>query len=806
MSNSTDKKLVTDVKPKLSNIFDKSDSIKQEVCIVLVGSVDAGKCFGYDTKIMGYDGRLINVQDIKVGDKLMGDDSTMRTVLETHRGMSQLYKITPSISGNNEQPYIVNGEHILCLKYCPTEKFNRCIYNETKNEVYIKYFVWEDNAPIEYRHIFESDDKDVSMQEAEHYLNSIQKLNANDIVEISVYEFLKLKDQVQKMFRWFRNEVEFNEKVETQNMIFLENTPDTYKYSNKSDREQYLTKLMIKTDTRSKDGIYIMNLDTSVSEQFNNYIKDLVYIIRSLGYTLYNKYNEELEDIELKTDSNYQLIFGKQNTYSVIDIQRYGFGAYYGFELDGNGRFLLGDCSVAHNSSFIGVMKTGKLDDGNGSARSFVAKHKHEHESGKTSDISIQHIELNKDKDLTMVDLCGHEKYLKTTLFGITGYFPDYGIVIVAANRGVLPMTKEHIRILVCLRIPFIIIITRADLIENNHDQYEKTKQSIENLLKPKKQSQSRAIFINTDTDLKLSPDKLNVKEEAAIKEVIDISNKIKSNHNIIPVITVSNKTGYYINTIRSMLGALNPRNIWRGVPIQTGSIFYIDNKFTPPGVGLVVSGVLKGESIKVGDNMLIGPYGKEFISVRVWSLHDNEEHSITELTDKRRGCLALRVLDKKTSFTKESIRKGCVVISNNGPINNICYQLTANIQVLNHSTTISKKYSPVIHCGTVRQTAKIVLAENQVLKMGDKASVIFRFVDHPEFVEEGTTFFFREGTTRGVGKVTGILSIKDDPDPNPTLQRRRIIRRRIRHKNPKVDKNDKKPAIKSTKSKITVL
>lgn len=44
---------------------------------------------------------------------------------------------------------------------------------------------------------------------------------------------------------------------------------------------------------------------------------------------------------------------------------------------------------------------------------------------------------------VTLIDLCGHEKYLKTTLFGLTGLMPDYAILVVGANMGVQVMTRH---------------------------------------------------------------------------------------------------------------------------------------------------------------------------------------------------------------------------------------------------------------------------------------------------------------------------------------------------------------------------
>ena len=43
------------------------------------------------------------------------------------------------------------------------------------------------------------------------------------------------------------------------------------------------------------------------------------------------------------------------------------------------------------------------------------------------------------------MDLAGHEKYLKTTVYGVTGMFPDYGLLIIGANTGITRLTKEHL-------------------------------------------------------------------------------------------------------------------------------------------------------------------------------------------------------------------------------------------------------------------------------------------------------------------------------------------------------------------------
>jgi GTPase len=78
--------------------------------------------------------------------------------------------------------------------------------------------------------------------------------------------------------------------------------------------------------------------------------------------------------------------------------------------------------------------------------------------------------------------LCGHEKYLKTTMFGLVGLMPDYSMIIVGANMGVSRMTKEHLGISLALKIPIFIVITKIDIAPEN--VYEETKQTLIKILR----------------------------------------------------------------------------------------------------------------------------------------------------------------------------------------------------------------------------------------------------------------------------------------------------------------------------------
>lgn len=117
----------------------------------------------------------------------------------------------------------------------------------------------------------------------------------------------------------------------------------------------------------------------------------------------------------------------------------------------------------AGKSTLLGVLTHGSLDDGRGEARTKLFRHKHEIESGRTSSVGNDilgfdsHGKIVNDADahsvkasdwekictksakvVTFIDLAGHEKYLKTTVFGMTGHAPDFCMLMIGANMGKL--------------------------------------------------------------------------------------------------------------------------------------------------------------------------------------------------------------------------------------------------------------------------------------------------------------------------------------------------------------------------------
>ena len=356
--------------------------------------------------------------------------------------------------------------------------------------------------------------------------------------------------------------------------------------------------------------------------------------------------------------------------------------------------------------------------------------------------------DLHYDNKITFIDLAGHEKYLKTTMLGLTGLFVDYGIVVIGANTGITRLTREHLGILLYLNIPIIIVITKIDIAPEG--VYKTTVNKLRRLL-TRGEFGKKLFFINDD-------------EEKATEEVGKYLNTVSKNNSIIPVISISNKIGTNIENLHAIIKNLKPIQQWDKDSFD-GSLFYIDSTFKVPGIGLVVSGTLKGQDINVNQKLWLGPVNGKFVEIRVRSLHNSIREDVKSIYDSENSCIALKFVSVKDHLERNQLKKGMIIISNLQKYKkNVVKKFKAKIRILHHSTTIVDGYKPVIHCGPIRQAASINIIQNddkdkdKYLRTGDKRCVIFTFAFNPEFVEEGTVFFFRDGTTKGVGEVIELI------------------------------------------------
>jgi elongation factor 1-alpha len=221
---------------------------------------------------------------------------------------------------------------------------------------------------------------------------------------------------------------------------------------------------------------------------------------------------------------------------------------------------------------------------------------------------------------------------------------------------------------------------------------------------------------------------------------------------------SVSNKTGENIENFHNFIFGLEPRIKWNSQDVG-GSIFFIDSVFKINGIGLVVSGTLKGNTVKLKQKMWIGPHNGKFLDFSVRSLHNSIRENVEEIVDNETSCMAMKFVNLKIPLDKRHIRKGMIIVNDPTHFNNhISKKFKAKIKVLHHSTTIKYGYTPVIHCGPIRQCAMLLIDSSKYLRSGDEIEVEFEFKFRPEFMEKDAIFFFRDGSTKGVGTVIDVI------------------------------------------------
>lgn len=454
-------------------------------------------------------------------------------------------------------------------------------------------------------------------------------------------------------------------------------------------------------------------------------------------------------------------------------------------------------------STLIGVLTSGTKDDGRGLARQKVFIHSHEQDSGRTSTISTNIMGFDKDSKpvhqkvaasaapaaknkgwqevvekssstVTFIDLAGHEKYLKTTITGLTGHYPDHIIIVVNSLAGVSKMTKEHLGVVLALNLPFCLVVTKVDMCPAN--VLAATKEQLRKIIKHPLVGKIPIV----------------VRDEKDVKTCLDAQN-ISNTNKISPIFYLSNVTGDSIDLLNSYLsGIIASNTIKMSAGKDAPMEFHVDSIYTVNGVGIVLAGTVIDGVVTDGMEMWLGPFKNGvYIRVIAKSVHAKR----TPVTGVQSGCactISIRVIKRKEQYLmkKDMLRKGMVLLAVQPDVNpESCFELTADVIILHHSTTIKINYQTVIHCGNVRQSAIILDIKTTnskdseksdiiAIRSGDKARIIFQFVSYPEHIRIGSTFVFREGSTRGVGKVVEVKNsiehrknIKKGADDSPSLE-----------------------------------
>ncbi|KAL7823081.1 hypothetical protein AOLI_G00330800 [Acnodon oligacanthus] len=236
----------------------------------------------------------------------------------------------------------------------------------------------------------------------------------------------------------------------------------------------------------------------------------------------------------------------------------------------------------AGKSTLLGVLTHGELDNGRGFARQKLFRHKHELESGRTSSVGNDILGFDQQgavvnqpdshgggldwtricqrssKVITFIDLAGHEKYLKTTVFGMTGHLPDFCMLMVGSNAGIIGMTKEHLGLALALNVPVFVVVTKIDMCPTNILQ--ETLKLLQRLLKSPGCRKIPVLVQNND-------------------DVIVTASNFSSER-MCPIFQISNVTGENMDLLKMFLNLLSSRSTFKD---DEPAEFQIDDTYSVP-------------------------------------------------------------------------------------------------------------------------------------------------------------------------------------------------------------------------------
>lgn len=575
------------------------------------------------------------------------------------------------------------------------------------------------------------------------------------------------------------------------NILFDPELPDgnqEYKYSLINSNNDKSSQMNYRLNEGNGEAFYEIGLTDNgtalglTEDLLNENINILTNIAKSIDANAKLEYKIKSNISFSLSNKKYLMMYSKLNNINISDIDinadRYIAHILVRRNLKDNKYICLRICVAgnvdAGKSTSIATLTHGELDNGDGKSRVIMFGHKHEIESGRTTNISQEIIgyddngnvvnELlkkvkqpewheivnNSTKVCTFYDLCGHEKYFHTTIRGLTGIYPDYCFIMIECNAGITHITKEHMIICITNEIPMIIIFTKVDIAKEHI-----FKKNMEYLMKLLKSVKKPYLLMDNKED------------------IIKVSKKVSS---IIPIIKISNTTGEGLDLLKYLIYLLNPRGNYHeyfNSPVK----YSIEHIYQVNGIGIVLYGMLLSGTISTKEHLWLGPdKNGKFEKITIKSIHDKRV-PVNTIFAGQSSCLAIK--KSGTQITKKQVRRGMYVLDGSLPEPKATYEFIANIQIIGkHSTAIKRGYQPIINIGNITQSAIILKiftdnkdnennedelninsSEGIKLNQGDRAKVHIKFRYYPVYIEVGNKINLREGLTRGVGVIEELLS-----------------------------------------------
>lgn len=309
---------------------------------------------------------------------------------------------------------------------------------------------------------------------------------------------------------------------------------------------------------------------------------------------------------------------------------------------------------------------------------------KEEQVRGITIELGFAWLDLPSGIRIGIVDVPGHEKFVKNMVAGATGI--DIVAMVIAADEGVMPQTKEHMEICQLLSIKHgIVVLTKIDLVDEE--------------------------WLELVTD--------------------DIKKFVKGTFlDDAPVIPVSAATGQGVDKFIKVLSELSPK-----IPGRSSSGLFrlpVDRVFTMKGFGTVITGTLISGRVQVGDTIMIYPSG---ITSKVRGIQVHNE-SVSEAVAGMRTAINFQGLEKA------SVNRGEVVSTPGALIST--FMLDVSLRFLSSNKKPVKNRTCIrFHAGTSEIPGNLILLDREELLPGE-ATVVQLRLDTPIAVVKDDRFVLR--------------------------------------------------------------
>ena len=350
--------------------------------VIISAPTGNGKCFAKGTGILMFNGSTKKVEDIIVGDVIMGDDSKKRVVKSLGSGKEEMFSITPT-KGDS---YTVNKSHILSLVRTNDVKNNK--YNNEKLDISVEEYL---TTSKNFKHLHKGYRVGVSFQKKHLLIDPyilgvwlgdgcsksarIESADSEIVASLTQYAVengwvvtftpqAKSKSGAYSIVKKQRGSGDcFQKRLRSIDVLGNKHIPLKYKTGSKKQRLELLAGLI------DSDGYWNNPCGLIFVNKNEILVDDFIYLCRSLGLAAYKKkftnkkyqkdyfrvtVSGDVFEIPLKLERKkcYKRRQKKDVLRVGIKVKSVGVGNYYGFELEGNKkRLLLADFTVAHNTT-----------------------------------------------------------------------------------------------------------------------------------------------------------------------------------------------------------------------------------------------------------------------------------------------------------------------------------------------------------------------------------------------------------------------------------------------------------------------